>query len=134
MNLSRLIHSSLDMDRLDYLLRDARACGTPYGEIDLEYLLSNIRVSPKGMIGIETKAAAAAEHFLLARFFMHRTVYFHKTTFALEEACRQLLRRCRNAQKHGVPLDGDAIKVLVKSRDLLGFTDSFVDRIVQRDL
>src|SRR5260370_11321835 len=38
--LSKLIHSSLDMDRLDYLLRDARAAGVPYGEIDLNYLLN----------------------------------------------------------------------------------------------
>lgn len=33
--LSKLIHSSLDMDRLDYLLRDAMAAGVPYGHIDL---------------------------------------------------------------------------------------------------
>ncbi len=33
--LSRLVHSSLDIDRLDYLLRDAHATGVPYGRIDL---------------------------------------------------------------------------------------------------
>lgn len=72
--LSKLIHSSLDMDRLDYLLRDARAAGVPYGEIDINYILNNIRISPKGVLGVESKALAAAEHFLLARQFMHRVV------------------------------------------------------------
>jgi HD superfamily phosphohydrolase len=128
--LSKLIHSSLDMDRLDYLIRDARACGVPYGEIDLKYLMHNFQVSPSGMLGIGGKAIAAAEHFLLARLYMHRTVYYHKTTFGLEEACRQLLRRCRDAGKHGVPSDGVAINEIASTSKLLGFNDSFVDRII----
>ena len=87
--ISKLIHSSLDMDRLDYLLRDSRAAGVPYGNIDLDYLLNNIRISPKGAVGVELKALPAAEHFLLARLYMHRVVYYHKTTFGMEEACRR---------------------------------------------
>ena len=51
------------MDRLDYLLRDARAAGVPYGEIDLNYLLNNIRVSPKGMLGVEEKDAGSCGAF-----------------------------------------------------------------------
>lgn len=132
---SKLIHSSLDMDRLDYLLRDARAAGVPYGEIDLPYLLNNVRVSPTGMIGIKYKALPAAEQFLLARYFMHKTVYYHKTTFALEEACRQLLRRCRDAGKYDVPGSGIEIEEVARDRErLLQFTDQEVDQIVRRAL
>lgn len=128
--LSKLIHSSLDMDRLDYLVRDARAAGVPYGEVNLNYLLRNIRASPNGMIGIDYKAISAAEQYLLARFFMHKTVYYHKTTFALEEVLRQLLRRCRDKKMYGVPRDGGKIREIVTdSSRLLSFTDSFVDRI-----
>ena len=96
--LSKLIHSSLDMDRLDYLLRDAQSSGVPYGRIDLNYLLHNFRTSPTGMLGVDEKALTAVEHFLLARFFMHKAVYYHKTTFGIEEAARQLLRRVRDAR------------------------------------
>jgi HD superfamily phosphohydrolase len=130
--LSKLIHSSLDMDRLDYLLRDARAAGVPYGEIDLNYLLNNIRVSPHGMLGVEEKALAAAEHFLLARVFMHRVVYYHKTTYGFEEACRQLLRRVRDSNRYREDLatDGDEVLELCGSSRLRGFTDDYVDRIV----
>lgn len=129
--LSKLIHSSLDMDRLDYLLRDARAAGVPFGQIDLNYLLNNFRASPSGAIGVPEKAITAVDHFLLGRFFMYRSVYYHKTTFGLEEACRQLLRRGRNGGKFGVPLDGDAVRRMVRGTELGTFTDAFVDRIVE---
>lgn len=130
--ISKLIHSSLDMDRLDYLIRDARAAGVPYGEIDLNYLINNFRLSPSGFLGVREKAITAVDQFLAARFYMHRSVYYHKTTFALEEACRQLLRRVRDAKLFDFPVDGDSIEMHVKSDGLSGFTDSYVDRIIDQ--
>ena len=129
--LSKLIHSSLDMDRMDYLMRDARAAGVPYGEIDLNYLLNNIRISPKGLVGVEQKALAAAEHFLMARMFMYRVVYYHKTTFAFEEACRQLLKRLKNEGKYDMPSSGNEIERIVESDQFANFNDSFVDRRIR---
>lgn len=132
--LSKLIRSSFDIDRWDYLLRDSYATGVPYGQIDINYLLNNLKVSPQKMVGFPYKALAAVEHFLLARFFMHRVVYYHKTIYGLEEACRQLLRRLRDrdGEHYGVPVDGKAIKDLVTSSKLNMFTDAFVDKIIQR--
>jgi len=131
--LSKLIHSSFDIDRWDYLLRDSYATGVPYGQIDINYLLNNLRVGQDQILGFADKALAALEHFLLARFFMHRVVYYHKTIFGLEEACRQLLRRLRdrNGDNYGVPVDGEAIKKIVQSEELRKFTDAFVDDIVR---
>ena len=129
--LSKLIHSSLDMDRLDYLLRDSRAAGVPYGEIDLNYILNNIRISPKGVLGVEGKALAAAEHFLLARQFMHRVVYYHKTTYAFEEACRQLLRRMKDSGEFDIIADGDDVRTIAAGPKLSTFTDSYVDSHIQ---
>jgi HD superfamily phosphohydrolase len=130
--LSKLIHSSLDMDRLDYLLRDSRAAGVPYGRIDLNYLLNNFRASPSGMLGVEEKALTAVDHFLLARLFMHRSVYYHKTTFGLEEACRQLLRRLRDQEKFEILADGNAVAEFVKGASLGRFTDGYVDALVEK--
>ncbi len=132
--LSKLIHSSLDMDRLDYLLRDAMAAGVPYGVIDLNYLLNNLRISPKGMLGVEEKAMAAAEHFLLARVFMHRVVYYHKTTFGFEEACRQVLRRIRDSGRYDDMLakNGSRIREIAGGGELRGFTDDYIDRIIYK--
>jgi HD superfamily phosphohydrolase len=129
--LSKLIHSSLDMDRLDFLLRDARAAGVPYGEIDLHYLLNNIRFDPSGRVGVSKKALSAAEHFLMARMFMYRTVYYHKTTFGFEEACRQLLKRCKQDGLCDVPRSGNDIETICAAEDLASFTDSFLDTVIQ---
>jgi HD superfamily phosphohydrolase len=133
---SKLLHSSLDMDRLDYLIRDARAAGVPYGEVDINYLLNNLHVSPTGMVGIDFKALPAAEHFLLARSYMHRTVYYHKTTFDMEEAFRQLLRRCRDGALYDdVPSDGEAIRrLVVDPLQWLEFTDHLPDSVARRAL
>lgn len=137
--ISKLLHSSMDTDRLDYLIRDSRAAGVPYGAVDLNYLLNNLRVSKDGMLGVKVRALPAAEQFLLARYFMYRTVYYHKTTVALEECCRQLLRRIRNRGQfktgentYGLPENGEQILDLIKSDDLLTFDDSFVDTLIQR--
>ncbi len=129
---SKLIHSSLDMDRFDFLLRDAQATGVPYGTVDLHYLLSNVQVSPTGMIGFSYKAMSAAEQFLFARYFMYKVVYYHKTTFAFEEACRQLLRRCRDRGLFGVPAGGDGIRDWVLGNSFLNFTDAWVDQVVRQ--
>lgn len=134
--LSKLVHSSLDLDRLDYLLRDSHATGVPYGQIDINYLLNNLRVSPKGMVGFKDKALAAVEHLLLARFFMHRVVYYHKTIYGMEETCRQLMRRLRDREdskyRYGVPVDGGEVKKIATSKRLATFSDAFVDSIVRR--
>ncbi len=134
--LVRLITSTLDMDRIDYLRRDAMAAGVPYGQIDINYLLHNLRTSKKGTVGINHKALAAAEQFCFARYFMYKAVYYHKTTYGLEEALRQLLRRCRDLDgKHDVPQHGEDIRRIVCDRDeLLKFTDSYLDRVAQRAL
>ena len=129
--LSKLLHSSFDMDRVDYLQRDSRAAGVPYGDIDVNYLLNSLRVSKKGMVGVLEKALPAAEQYLFARFFMYKAVYYHKTTFGIEEACRQLLRRIRDANLFEIPRDGEAVLGLVRSTDLVSFTDDYVDRLVQ---
>jgi HD superfamily phosphohydrolase len=130
--LSKFVHSSFDIDRWDYLLRDSQATGLPYGCIDIDYLLNNVRVSQEGMVGFADKALPAIEHFLLARFFMYRVVYYHKTIYGFEEACRQLLRRLRDRYpKYDIPRDKKAVEEWVVSEKLYIFTDAFVDKIIR---
>jgi len=129
--LSTLISSSLDLDRFDYLQRDSYAVGLPYGKLDINYLLNSLKIGIKGTLGVHDRAIPAVEHFLLARYFMHRTVYYHRTTVAFEEACRQLLRRVRDKGKYGMPKDGDEINRIVSSADLFKFNDTFIDLIIR---
>ncbi len=73
-------------DRIDYLLRDARCTGAPYGLFDYEQLILAIRILPgkNGQLelGIEENGLEACESLLLARHFMHKRVYKHPTVKA----------------------------------------------------
>jgi len=132
--INKLIHSSVDVDRMDYLLRDSHGTGVPYGRIDINYLLNNLKISSEGVVGFEEKALPAVEHFLLSRFYMYLAVYYHKTIYGFEEMCRQMLRRLRDrdGEHYDVPTDGKEVKDLITSEKLNTFTDAFVDDILQK--
>src|SRR5205823_5348532 len=74
------------------------------------------------------------EHFLLSRVFMHRVVYYHKTTYGFEEACRQLLRRVRDSNRYEDLLakDGNRVQEICGGADIRGFTDDYVDRVIYK--
>ena len=90
--LKELIASQLDVDRMDYLLRDSRMCGVTYGQFDLERLIQTITVVD-GHIALTDKGITSAEEFLLARYFMYWNVYFHKATRSSEVLLELALRR-----------------------------------------
>lgn len=82
----QLVASHFDVDRLDYLLRDAHNAGVTYGGVELEHLIRRIRLGPDGagshVVYVETRGQPALEHYLLARRFMYSQVIFHKTVTA----------------------------------------------------
>jgi uncharacterized protein len=79
--LQGLVSGSLDLDKVEYLKRDARFCGVPYGEVDVDRLLDGLMVleSPAGglEIGVHEKGVAALESLLFAKYQMFRNVYWH---------------------------------------------------------
>ena len=81
---TNLVSSDLDADRIDYLLRTAKHTGLPYGNVDLDYLLSQICLDNDQRICIRPKGLRAAEHVLLCRYFDYQQVSFHKTVAGLE--------------------------------------------------
>jgi HD superfamily phosphohydrolase len=75
----QLISGELDVDRMDYLARDAHHTGVPYGTIDHEHLIHSLTFNDsKLVIGEGNKQAA--ENMLTARTFMNPTVYHHPAT------------------------------------------------------
>jgi uncharacterized protein len=80
--LQRLISGSLDLDKLDYLRRDALMCGVTYGDIDVDRLLNSLvlidDVAFGGLtVGIAEKGLSALESLLFAKYQMYRNVYWH---------------------------------------------------------
>lgn len=69
---NQLVHSDLDADRMDYLLRDSHYTGLKYGQFDRDYILANLTTYDLGGgqkgFGIRENAAQTVEDFLIARF------------------------------------------------------------------
>jgi HD superfamily phosphohydrolase len=111
---ANLVSSDLDADRIDYLMRTAKHTGLPYGNVDLDYLLSQICLDKDHRICFTQKGMRAAEHVLLSRYFDYQQVSYHKTVAGLElvlnDAVGVLLRlgllACRPADLQAMIDDG----------------------------
>lgn len=76
--LSQLLNSTIDVDQLDYLARDAYYTGVAYGMIDTERFLQTLVINEDNL-AITRKGVGVVESILLARTLMYSSVYFHKT-------------------------------------------------------
>ena len=74
--LSGIIHGDLDVDRMDYLLRDAYYTGAPYGTVDAQRLIRHLIQTPEGTV-LDENGVNAAESLLIARTLMRPSVYYH---------------------------------------------------------
>jgi HD superfamily phosphohydrolase len=109
--LAKAVSGELDVDRCDYLLRDAHATGVRYGLYDLDWLLRSLRFAPAGVaeapaLAIDgAKGLPAIEAFITARLFMFQQVYLHKATRAAEWMIRTILARAVLLRRAGDSLD-----------------------------
>lgn len=108
--LQDMVSSSLDADRMDYLLRDAHFTGVRYGIYDLEWLLNSLCLgtltSGQGdgddllRLCLDHKRGLhSAEQLLLARQHMSVQVYFHKSTRRWEAHLLCLFREAARLAK-----------------------------------
>ncbi len=77
-----LISGSLDLDKMEYLRRDAHFCGVPFGDVDVERLIQGLRIlqdpeTGEYEVGVHEKAIAALESLLFSKYQMFRNVYWH---------------------------------------------------------
>jgi HD superfamily phosphohydrolase len=114
-SLQGLISGSIDLDKLDYLRRDAFMCGVSYGEIDVDRLINALVIvtdpaSGEPRVGMIEKGLSALESLLFARYQMYRNVYWHH---AVRSATAMYKRLVADA------LDAGALD----AQTLAGFTD-----------
>ncbi|MDR3276119.1 MAG: HD domain-containing protein [Treponema sp.] len=74
----RLLSGCMDPDKLDYLNRDARCCGVPYGVQDVDYIVSRLHPQPERGVDIDSRGIPSVESILFAKYLMYRTVYWHR--------------------------------------------------------
>jgi uncharacterized protein len=113
--LQGLVSGSLDLDKIEYLKRDARFCGVPYGEVDVDRLLHALTVlrdpaTGRSGVGIHEKGISALESLLFAKYQMFRNVYWHH---AVRSATAVYKRLVQEALRGG----------LIGADDMIGRTD-----------
>jgi HD superfamily phosphohydrolase len=139
--LQGLISGSLDLDKIDYLSRDARMCGVPYGTVDVDRLLAAITVvdgTARREMGVHEKGVSALESLLFAKYQMYRNVYWHH---AVRSATCMFKRAARGAVLAGVlemhdvaSLTDDAFMEILMQHDPLGLARAVRERRLYKRL
>ncbi|MBI4208916.1 MAG: HD domain-containing protein [Deltaproteobacteria bacterium] len=124
--LQKIFAGDLDVDRMDYLLRDSLYTGVSYGLFDLDRLIHTMTLAedPKGgepILVIEEGGIHAAEGLLLGRYFMFTQVYFHKVCRAynilLTDFVRQILPRGKYPKEIHKFLELDDLSIYAKMKE-----------------
>ena len=109
--LQGLVSGSLDLDKIDYLRRDARFCGVPYGDVDVDRLLHGLLLledpaTGRLEIGVHEKGVAALESLLFAKYQMFRNVYWHH---GVRAATVMYKRMVSDALRQGLVTGGELV-------------------------
>ncbi len=128
--LVQILHSELDADGIDYLMRDAMFSGTSFGAFELDQLIGCMEVGvyeERKILCISPKGIAAADQYLLNKFFSYSQVVFNKHIGVTEWMAEQIVNWM---QKNSAFFpDKKELEKIVKSKDsskrYVGFTDNF---------
>jgi HD superfamily phosphohydrolase len=102
--LHQLVSGQLDVDRMDYLTRDAFFTGVVEGAIGYDRILKMLAVHD-GQLLIEEKAIYTVEKFLVSRRLMYWQVYLHKTVLAAEKMLIMIFRRAQQLIESGIQVN-----------------------------
>jgi hypothetical protein len=118
--LAQLVSSQLDVDRMDYLLRDSLMTGAKYGIYDLEWIINALQIDEENdRIFVAARGLYAVEEYLQARYYMFRQVYFHRTLRSAEAVLRSVLRR--------------ALKLLEAGREVWCAPGTAFEKVLRRE-
>lgn len=112
--LCQLISGEIDVDRMDYLLRDSYFTGVPYGRFDLDRLINSLSSCLEEelnqfLLAVDGEGVPAYEIFLLARIHMFYQIYFHKSLGAY----KHYLKKAFQENEIDLKIDGSLKNFLV---------------------
>ena len=130
--LGQLLCSTIDVDQLDYLVRDAYYTGVAYGMIDIQRLLQTVMVH-KGNLMLMRKGVSVVESVLVARALMYSSVYFHKTVRIAELMLSKALEEIPDAEPFEFFRMTDA-ELMTALKCMGCFQQEIITRLKYRDL
>jgi HD superfamily phosphohydrolase len=116
---NQLVSSQLDADRMDYLLRDAYFCGTPYGSFDIGRILRVMSVN-NGKIVFKESGIPAIEDYLVGRYHMYKQVYLHPRSLSFELILVSMIKRFIDLSKSNFEFkyDYEQIRCLILNKKI----------------
>ncbi len=127
----QMIHGSLDVDQLDYLLRDSHYTGAAHGVIDIERLIQTVEIH-NGDLVISKGGISAVEGMLVARGLMYSSVYFHKTARIAELMLAKAVDGLESLPDGLFHMDDREFMTFLEDQG--GFQEEIVERLKYRDL
>lgn len=132
-----LISSQLDVDRMDYLCRDAYNTGATYGNIDFRRIMRTMKVLD-GKIVFRASGVNSIESYIMARYHMYWQVYFHPKSRAYELLLQSIYMRISDLTKNNVKINANVdelISVIQNPDDLASYVildDSYVNGMIKQ--
>jgi HD superfamily phosphohydrolase len=130
----QLVSGELDVDRMDYLVRDAHHTGVPYGTIDVGRLVRALRFVDGDLV-LDEGNVQTAESLLLARALMSPTVYGHHVARIAKSMLRRASERLLEASDVDAAdlrrMDDFGLRVALRECEA---TATYADRLDRRDL
>ena len=99
--LKEIISSQLDVDRMDYMIRDQANTGAQIGGFDSARVIRALRVNDQGRLYVKSWGLPAIEAYLVTRYHMYNQVYFHKVNMLTQAYLVRMLSRARTLAEDG---------------------------------
>lgn len=130
--LHQLVSGQLDMDRMDYMIRDSFFTGVAEGIVGTERIIKTLNVFDERLV-CEDKGIYSLEKFVVARRLMYWQVYLHRAAMSAEYTMVNILRRAKELVEAGEPvyLDDNLGFFFRNAIDTL--TDEVLERFIQLD-
>ncbi len=104
--LNSLISSTVDADRMDYLLRDSYYTGTVYGNVDIQRLIAHMEYYENKIV-FDKKILYTLEDFILSRYHMFIQVYLNEKSLIYEKLIQKILLRVSQLQQEDYSFEND---------------------------
>lgn len=128
LKLVNLISSDVDADRLDYLKRTAYHTGLPFGDVDQNYVVREVRLDKNDRLCWSSRALGALDHVLIGRFYDYQQIVHNKTVVAMEEVLKDVVYALTDPSlgADAWDLSADGVRQMIADRIWYRFDDHMV--------
>ncbi|MDD4497643.1 MAG: HD domain-containing protein [Methanosarcinaceae archaeon] len=134
-SIGQVLSSEIDVDRMDYLVRDAHYTGVAFGVVDYNRLINKMQFYENKLV-VAQGGLKAAESLLVSRFWMNTSVYYHHVTRISEAMCSKAVEFMIEEEKLD-PLrlrEMDDIDLVAAMRQAGGYAGELSRRLDERKL